>query len=159
MYIESPNVVKFSGSCNVRGVIVGPNTTSGGIANNVITFAGQVTADDISTLPATSDFPASLRAMTGSSILANGFNVQFSGGYAAISGTLASSQLTFSGTAGGNIKGQVLGMGTQALVVSGSSQVFLERPPTNKWAAGTFFRSRYVPNKDTYLEIPATSVQ
>ena len=108
----------------------------------------------MSTLPATSEFPAALRAMTGSSILANGFNVAFSGGYASISGTIASSQLTFSGTAGGAITGHVLGLGTQTLSISGSAQVFLDRPGTNKWPAGVFFRVRYMPKKETYLEVP-----
>ena len=155
MYIESPNWVKFEGTATIRGVIVGPNTASGGLAANVIQFAGQATAHDISTLPPGPDFPDGLRALTGSSILANGFDVQFAGGYAAISGSIASSKLTFTGTAGGTITGHVLGLSNQVLSVSGKSQVLLQKPSTNKWPAGVFFRSRWVPNKDSYLEVPA----
>jgi hypothetical protein len=126
----------------------------GGPATNVIEFKGTAQAFDMSTLPAGDpQFPDALRALTGSSIVTPGFNVQFSGGYASISGTIASAQLTFSGKSGGAITGYILGTGTQKLSVAGNSEVVIERPPTNKWPAGLYFRSRYVPQYDSYLEV------
>ena len=156
LFVETPNVVTFSGSCTIRGLIASQTPFTGTLVSNQLKFSGQVTAFDASTLD--SSFGA-VRNFTGSSILSPGFNVQFSGGYAAISGTIASSQLTFSGTAGGTLTGHVLGLGSQVLNVSGSAQVFLQKPASSQWPAGVFFRNKYVPATATYLEKSANLVQ
>ena len=150
LFVETPNVIRFNGTCVIRGVIVSQTPFTGTTANNILAFAGQVTSYDASTLDASY---GDVRKFTGSSIICPGFNVQFSGGYAAMSGTVASSQLTFSGSAGGNIKGHVLGVGSQVLTVTGNSQVFLERPATTQWPAGVYFRSKYVPQIASYMEV------
>jgi hypothetical protein len=152
-WVEAPNVVTFAGSCTLRGSIVGPNTPPGTLLTNIIEFKGSATAFDISTLPNTVDFPPALKALTGCSVVTPGFHLKFSGGYAAISGTLASSQLSFSGKSGGAITGYVLGVGNQKLSVAGNSELVVERPTTNMWPAGLYFRHYYVPQIATYLEV------
>ena len=162
-YIESPNVVIFEGGCTIRGVIFGPNTTTGTLADNVIEFKGSATAYDMATLSSVYDmsvaansdeFPAGLRALTGSSVLAPKFHVKVTGGYASVSGTIVSDQLSFTGGAGGNITGYVFGLANQRLYVGGSGVIQLEKPATSLWPAGIYFRSSYVPQPKTYREFP-----
>jgi hypothetical protein len=156
LFVETPNVITFSGDCTIRGVIVSQTPYTGDHTTNVMRFSGQVTSFDASTLDPTF---GDIRDFIGSSIIAPGFHVQFSGGYAAISGTIASSKLSFSGRAGGNITGHILGVSNQALTVSGNSELFLQQPATSQWPAGVYFRSRYVPRTESYLERPANVVQ
>jgi hypothetical protein len=154
VYIESPNYIKFEGDCKIRGLIVGQNPTSLDGANlplNTLVFAGQVTSYDASTLD-----PAvygDITKFTGTSLVVPRFDVQFSGGYAAISGSICSHKLTFTGKAGGNITGNIIGMGNQILSISGSSEVWISRSPSQKWPAGMFFRSRWIPAPNTYREV------
>ncbi|HZN65552.1 MAG TPA: pilus assembly PilX N-terminal domain-containing protein, partial [Tepidisphaeraceae bacterium] len=151
IFVESPNKLSFAGDCVIRGLIVGQNPTTldaANLANNVITFSGQVTAHDAGTLD-----PAvygDITKFTGTSLVVPRHNVMFSGGYAAISGSICSHKLTFSGKAGGNIQGTIFGVGNQILSISGSSEVWISRPPTPKWPAGMFFRSRWIPATNTY---------
>jgi len=49
--------------------------------------------------------------------------------------------------------------GNQVLTVTGSSQVFLQRPATSQWPAGVYFRSRYLSGNDSYLEKSADALQ
>lgn len=160
-YIESPNVVSFEGGCVIRGVVVTPNTAVGTVAANVIEMKGSATAHDMATLAGVYDmsvpanaaeFPPELLKLNGASVLAPGFHVNFSGGYASISGSICSDKLTFTGTSGGNITGYVIGMANQKLVVSGSGSIQLERPPPTPWPAGMFFRNYYAPLPKTYRE-------
>lgn len=149
-YIETPNVVTFSGDCVLRGVIASKAPYSGGPSTNVIDFKGKASAYDASSLPP--EFGA-VRGFTGSSVVTPGFHVKFSGGYAAISGTLASSQLSFSGQAGGAITGHVVGVDNQKLYVGGNSEVILQKPAKPGWPAGIYFRSYYVTDARSYREV------
>ena len=160
-YIEAPNVVYFEGACTLRGVIVGPNVPLGTLATNIVEFQGQATAYDVGTIPSVYDmtvqankdeFPAGLLALKGSSMLTPGYHVKFTGGYAAISGSIVSDQLTFSGSAGGSITGYVIGMANQKLAVSGQGTIQLQKPPPTPWPAGVFFRHWYAPEAKTYRE-------
>lgn len=161
-YVEAPNVINFAGTCTIRGVIVGANTAAGGdLSTNVIEFKGQAqafdmlslaTAYDMSVAANVAEFPSDLLKLGGASVILPGFNVKFSGGYASISGAIVSDQLTFSGTAGGNITGSVMGLGNQKLSLSGGASVQVEKPGSNKWPAGLFFRNYYSPKPDTYRE-------
>lgn len=160
-YVESPNYIIFEGGTTIRGVIVGPTVTSGTLSNNVIEFKGSASAYDMSTIPSvydltipanSSEFPAELLKLKGSSVLAPGFSVLFTGGYASISGTIVSDKLTFTGNAGGNITGHVMGLANQTLYVGGSGVVQVEKPGTSLWPAGVYFRSSYAAQPRTYRE-------
>ena len=160
-YIESPNHVIFEGGCTIRGVIVGPVAPTGTLTDNVIEFKGSSTAYDMATLSSVYDmtvaansaeFPPSLLQLTGSSVLAPKFHVKFTGGYASVSGTIVSDQLSFTGGAGGNITGYVFGLSNQKLYVGGSGVIQLEKPATSLWPAGVYFRSSYAPQPKTYRE-------
>jgi hypothetical protein len=163
VYIKSPNVVRFAGSTTVRGVVIGDNTTAAGttLLTNVLEFSGTATAYDIATLPDNNptDFPPELQAMKGSTIVLPGFHVKFSGGHAAVSGSIASDQLTFSGSSSGTITGSVIGMSEQKLVVSGAGVVQVTRPPPTPWPAGIKFRHRWLLRPDSYREMDRTEAK
>ena len=155
-YIEAPNVVWFAGGCTIRGVVVGANkvpaTTS--LATNVVEFRGQATSYDMSTLPDNDpDFPQAMQELTGATCILPGFHVKFSGGHAAISGTIVSDQLSFTGGANGNISGNVMGLSDQKLYIGGSGVLQIEQPGTDKWPAGLFFRHKWVPQPKTFREL------
>ena len=160
-YIEAPNYVIFEGGCTIRGVVFGPTAPTGTLASNVIEFKGSATAYDMATLSSVYDmtvaansteFPAELLNLKGASVLAPKFHVIFTGGYASISGTIVSDQLSFTGSAGGNINGYVFGLSNQRLYVGGSGVIQLEKPATSLWPAGVYFRSSYAPQSKTYRE-------
>lgn len=165
-YVEAPNYVVFEGGCTIRGVIVGPNAPAGTLAENVVEFKGQATAYDMSTLSSVYDmsvtanaeeFPPGLLALTGASILNPGFHVKFSGGYAAISGTIVSDQLSFTGSAGGDITGYVIGLADQTLYIGGSGTIQVAKPGTSMWPAGVYFRQKFEPAQGTYREFHPSS--
>jgi hypothetical protein len=163
VYIQAPNVVRFAGGCTIRGVVVGDNKPTAGttLATNIVEFSGAATAYDISTLPDNNptDFPKELQDMKGSTVVLPGFHVKFSGGHAAVSGSICSDQLTFTGAATGTITGAVIGMAEQKLVVSGSGMVQVTRPPPTPWPAGIKFRHRWLPRPDTYREMDRTEAK
>src|SRR5688572_23906942 len=75
LYIRQPNKVSFSGQTTIRGVIVTETRATYDVGNS-IGFSGGVTQYGIETLPANDPrFPADLRALQGSAILAPGFAV------------------------------------------------------------------------------------
>ena len=156
VWIEQPNNVKFSGGTTIQGVVVTPtdgaNNATANIASNVVNFMGTATFQSVSTLPATSDFPSTLRQLTGSTLLLPGFEAKFGGNFGTIGGSLIASKMTFSGTAGGTIKGSVINLKDTALVLGGTSDIVIESQGTSNHPAGVFFGSHYSPLPYTYQE-------
>jgi hypothetical protein len=155
--IEQPNNVRFNGGVTVQGVIVTPtdgaNNPNTDITKNVVNFLGGATFQGVGTLPATSDFPLALRQLTGSALLVPGFNATFGGNFNTINGTIVASQMTFSGTAGGTIKGSVINVRDTAVTLSGTSDIIIESQGTSNHPAGVFFGSHYSPLPYTYQEV------
>jgi hypothetical protein len=159
IFVESPNEVKFNGGARIEGMIVvktdDNNNETLDPAQNIIEFKGGVT---FATLPAptttnAADFPASLRSLTGSAVLAPGFNLKFGGNFNAINGTLVASQMAFSGTAGGIIKGSVINLKDTGVSLAGTSDIIIESQGTSNHPAGIFFGSHYEPLPYTYEEV------
>jgi hypothetical protein len=154
--IEQPNNVKFSGGVTIQGVVVtttdGNNNATADITKNVVDFTGGATFKGVETLPATSDFPAGLRSLTGSTLLVPGFHAKFGGNFATIGGTIIASQMEFGGTAGGTIKGSVINLRDTAVTIDGTSDIIIESQGTANHPAGVFFGSRYSPLPYTYEE-------
>jgi hypothetical protein len=149
MYVDAPNQLKFSGKTTVRGVIVvNSNTTSAG---NSIKFTGQFTAYGIETLPATPEFPAGLRALTGSTILAPGFDLSFGGQAASLGGTMVANSFSFQGNSGGNVIGTLIGLGELPLTMGGNPSFSRTKPTTIP--AGLIFTKTFQSVPDTYLEV------
>ncbi|MCC6424727.1 MAG: hypothetical protein IT447_14730 [Phycisphaerales bacterium] len=156
MYVESPNKVTFSGNTTIQGVIVvetdGDNNESLDPTQNLITFSGNVSFSDVSTLPSTSDFPASLRQLTGAMLLAPGYGTSFSGNFNTISGSLIASQVSFSGNAGGTVRGSIINLNKTATSLSGNSDIIIESQGTANYPPAIKFGSSYSPLPYTYSE-------
>jgi hypothetical protein len=107
----------------------------------------------VAKLPATSDFPATLRGMTGSAMLLPGFTTTFSGNFNTINGTIVGSKIDFNGTAGGTIKGSVINLRDSALTMSGTAEIIIESQGTSEAPSGMTFGSHFAALPDTYQEL------
>jgi len=156
MYIETPNKITFSGNTTIQGVIVvatdGDNNESLDPIQNTISFTGNVSFNDVGSLPATSDFPASLRRLTGALLLVPGFGASFGGNFNTIGGSIIASQLTFSGNAGGTVKGSIVNLNKTAVTLSGNSDIIIESQGTANYPPAIKFGSSYSPLPYTYTE-------
>src|SRR5207244_5726334 len=122
---------------------------------NTIDFAGSVSVTGVDSLP-TSDptnFPASLRALTGSFLLAPGYTVSFGGGFGTVNGSIVGSKISYAGNADGTVKGSVINMKDSAVSIAGTSDIIIESQGTSNYPAGVFFRSHYAPLPHTYPEV------
>lgn len=157
IWIEQPNDVKFNGGVTIQGVIVTPtdgaNNATTDLTKNVVNFTGGSTFQAVETLPATSDFPASLRQLTGSALLIPGFKATFGGNFNTIGGSIIASQMSFTGTAGGVVKGSVINLRDSALEMSGTADIVIESQGTGNYPAGVRFGSHYAPLPFTYEEL------
>jgi hypothetical protein len=79
IFIEAPNVVKFSGGTNVQAVIVVENGAAFDMVNNVIEFTGSVTASPVESLVG-EEF-AEIRKLKGAFIIAPNFLVRMWGSF------------------------------------------------------------------------------
>jgi hypothetical protein len=86
-------------------------------------------------------------------VLLPGFQANFGGNFGTIAGSLIASQLEFSGTAGGMVKGSVINLKDTALTLSGTSDIIIESQGTSNHPAGVFFGSHYSPLPYTYQEL------
>lgn len=150
VYIEAPNQVSFSGNLDLHGVIVVENDPSGDSSTNLIDFGGNVDFEGVGSLPASF---GELRDLDGAMLLAPGFKLQMRGNFGVIGGTIAADEMSFSGNAGGTIKGSVINLQDTKVSLQGNTDIIIESQGTTKTPAGMFFGSRYVPLPDTYREV------
>ncbi len=126
LYIQSPNHVTFSGKVTVNGIIVTDDPGSGDTANNTITFAGQSAINGVDQLPDLPEF-ATLRSLPGSSLLAPGFDVNFSGQFDLSAGTMAAESLQFTGQAEATIRGSLISYGSTEFEMEGQANITIDR--------------------------------
>ncbi|HEV8605966.1 MAG TPA: hypothetical protein VGQ99_11395 [Tepidisphaeraceae bacterium] len=150
LYIESPNNIVFNGNVNVQGVIVTQNNPIGNLSTNVLTFSGSVSASPVSTLP---ESFGDLRMLTGSFLLAQGFQANFTGNFGTINGAIIADKIGFTGNAGGTVMGSIVSLTNNPLVVNGTSEIIIASTGTTDYPAGVFFSSRYAALPDTYEEV------
>jgi len=125
VYVESPNVVTFSGQTTLNGMVV-TEDGGGSLEENKLIFSGKVEAYGVENLPDSPEF-AAVKQQTGTFVLAPGFAVIFSGQFSAINGTIAADQLTFTGQAEGIVKGAVIGLGDAPTSLSGKVEIRVDR--------------------------------
>jgi cytoskeletal protein CcmA (bactofilin family) len=154
LYIESPNVVTFSGSIDITGIIVGDGDYMDNSQTNTITITGNITSYPISDLG--EEF-GDLRDETGTFLMAPGFGVEFGGNFSSLSGAIAANGITFSGNAGGTINGSVLNYSDEPMVLSGNSDLFFNRSADNEVPAGFGPEIVLHPLPETYEEMPSTN--
>jgi Tfp pilus assembly protein PilX len=133
IFIETPNVVTFSGNVNITGIIVGNGDVTDNSGTNRIDFMGTVNSSSVSNLPA--EF-GDLRDETGTFIMAPGFSLSFGGNFGTINGAIAANGVTFYGNAGGTIEGSVLNYSDTPMELSGNNDLFFNRFANTKIPAG-----------------------
>ena len=151
VFIKKPNRVHFAGKVTVLGVIVAEDA-EGDTENNRITFSGQTTATGISGLPTGTPHYEELQALSGSFLLAPGYEVSFSGQVETIGGTMAAEKFSFTGQAAPTIRGTLISYGTDALTISGQGQLTFDRSGQSGTPAGFSMPCVLVINCGTYQE-------
>jgi hypothetical protein len=122
LYIESPNVVTFAKNVSLQGLVVAegdPNNLTG----NALKFQANFASGGY---PTGTQFDA-LRSLQGSSILAPGSAVSFTGNFSSVNGVLAAGSLYFSGNANAVIKGTLISYSPDPTVVQGNIAMTFDR--------------------------------
>jgi hypothetical protein len=158
MFIERPNSVKFNGNVQIQGTIVvdtDPTATgsAGNLSTNVITFQGNGgTKSGVESLPAQPQFDG-LRNLTGSFILAPGFSVNLTGNFGSVNGSIVGSQITVDGSASLIVKGTLINVDPNLLLVKGNGTVTIASTGTTNYPSGLRFGSHYFPVPGSYREV------
>jgi len=135
IFIETPNVVTFTGSVDITGMIVGDGDWTDNSATNEINLIGNVTGSSVANLPAESQFNG-LHDQTGTFIMAPGFAVSLQGNSSLVSGSIAANGVSFLGNAGGTINGSVINYSDEPMIISGNSDLFFNRSGLDEIPAG-----------------------
>lgn len=135
VFIETPNVVTFTGGSTVTAIIVGDGSLEDNSRTNQINFIGNVESHCVSTLPNEAQFEG-LRDETGTFIVAPGFGLSFGGSFDALSGAIAGNGVEFFGNAGGIINGSVINYSDDKMPMTGNSDLLFNRSGTVKIPAG-----------------------
>jgi hypothetical protein len=158
VYVEQPNQVSFKSNTLVKGVIVVDNKKVGTSATNRITFDSNVKVTGMGGLPpptanpALDPFPAAMRALTGSSILAPNFHMHFNSNFAVTGGSIVGGSMYFDSNANATIQGAVIALENKPMQMNGNSTLTFDFSNPALWPAGMYFRSSYSPRHGTYRE-------
>jgi len=152
IYVEAPNKISFEGQATINGFIVTQEAQPSQLSQCQISFAGGVDAYGVETLPNTSDY-AAVKAKKGSFIVAPGFGVSFAGNVNAVNGNIAASQLTFTGTATGTVRGSVIGLADLPTSLGGTVNIYVDRTNAEQNPVGFTKTYALTPNPDSYLEL------
>ena len=134
VYIESPNIVNFSAKVTLNGVIATEDNDLD-LESCKIHFGAQVEAYGVEALPDLPQF-ADVRDLTGSLVVAPGFDVSFAGHFSTISGTIAADKLSFSGQAEGTVMGSVVGLADYPTWISGTVNIVIDQSGQDSNDAG-----------------------
>lgn len=135
MFIETPNVVTFTGSADVTGIIVGDGDIEDNSGVNKIEFRGDVSSAPVSELPDEPQF-ADFRDETGTFLMAPGFSASFGGSFETLNGAIAANGIEFFGNAGGIINGSIINYSDVDMVLSGNSDLYFNRSGLTEVPAG-----------------------
>jgi len=135
IYIETPNVVTFTGTTDIMGIIVGDGDITDNSGVNRIEFQGDVVSLPVSDLPAEEQFEG-LHEETGTFVVAPGFSLSFGGSFEALSGAIAGNGIEFFGNAGGTINGSIINYSDDDMMLSGNSDLYFNRSGTTEVPAG-----------------------
>ncbi len=135
IFIETPNVVTFTGNVDMTAIIVGDGDWTDNSGTNQINITGNVNSLPISDLPDEAKFDG-LHDEIGTFIMAPGFSVSMGGSFATVSGSIAGNGISFFGNAGGTIKGSVINYSDEPMELSGNSDLLFNRSGLDKVPAG-----------------------
>ena len=150
MYVQHPNQLKFVAKATIKGIIIVENGARPGPANS-IHFGGGIDAFGMDVLPDTSDFPASMKKLRGSVLLAPGFAVSLRGSAGTIGGTMLAESFDFGGGSGGIVKGNIIGMGPGGFNLGGQARI--DRTRADEVPSGMILTVTFKPRPGTYLEV------
>jgi len=117
VFVESPNIVEFTGNTDITGIIIGDGDLDFPDVDNQLIFRGNVSSQSVSELGA--GF-GDLREETGTFLLAPGFSVSFGGNFETLNGVIAASAVEFFGNAGGAVNGTVMNYGDDPMTLDGN---------------------------------------
>ena len=133
VFIESPNIVKFTGSTDIIGIIIGNGDLDLPSGENQLIFRGNVDSRSVSEL---GEKFGDLREETGTFLLAPGFNASFGGSFETINGVIAASGIEFFGNAGGTVNGSVINYSENPMSLVGSVDLVFNRYELTEVPAG-----------------------
>jgi hypothetical protein len=131
LYIETPNIVTFAKNVVLQGLIVAEGDL-GNLAANKIEFQANFSS---SGYPSGTQFDA-IRQEQGSSILAPGSAVSFTGNFSSVNGVLAAGSLYFSANASATVKGTLISYSTEPTLVEGNIALNFDRAAMVEIPAG-----------------------
>lgn len=134
VFIETPNVVTFSGNVDITGIIIGDGNVNDNSGTNQINITGNVSSTSVAALPV--DQYGTLTQETGTFMMAPGFSVSLGGNFGTLNGCIAANGVEFFGNAGGEIGGSILNYSGEPMVLSGNSDLFFNRSGITKVPAG-----------------------
>jgi cytoskeletal protein CcmA (bactofilin family) len=138
IYIKAPNKVTFQGNVQITGVVVTDDATGAPLNTNTITFGGNVDSYPVENLVGdANNFPA-IRAMTGTSILAPGFDLTLNGISNLASGCMAANSLSFGVNSGGSITGTMINYSDSQPMLFESSDFTFNPLPTGQGTPAGF---------------------
>jgi Tfp pilus assembly protein PilX len=126
VFIETPNVVEFTGDANLTAIVVGNGDWTDDSETNRISFLGNVDSYPVSDLPDEEQFEG-LENETGTFVIAPGFHVSFGGNFSALSGAIAGNGIEFHGNAGGIINGSIINYSNVEASLGGNSKLQFNR--------------------------------
>ena len=135
VFIESPNIVTFTGNVDITGIIIGDGDMNDNSGANQIIFLGNVGSAPVTDLPETEQFDG-LRDETGTFLMAPGFSASFGGSFETLNGAIAANGINFFGNAGGTINGSILNYSDTPMTLSGNSDLFFNRSGDTEVPAG-----------------------
>ena len=151
VFVETPNKVQFSGNLNFTGVLVTQDAGDNVYTTNTVKFTGNTTSQGVESLPDTAEFH-DLRQMPGSFLLAPGFGVSFTGNFGTVNGCMAADAFTFTGNAGGLVKGPIINYSDSIFSLTGNSSVTIDRLNTPTEPPGFSSNGSLRADNTTYAE-------
>lgn len=136
VWVETPNVVTFTGGADVTAIIIGNGDPEDDSATNRLDFRGNVDGEDIASLPTDAPQFDGLRDSVGTFIMAPGFHVSFGGSFDALCGAIAANGIEFYGNAGGEIQGSIINYSDNEMTLSGNSDLYFNRSGIDEVPAG-----------------------
>ena len=152
IYIETPNVVVFTGGVDITGIIVGDGDIQDNSGTNQIIFLGNVDSHPVTELPEEAQFDG-LHDQTGTFVMAPGFRVSFGGSFSALCGAIAGNGVEFFGNAGGAINGSVINYSDVDMLLSGNSDLYFNRSGLTEVPAGFVPEIVVEYNPSSYSEV------
>ena len=151
VYVEAPNVVRFDNGAQITGVIVTADGSSDWIGACRLEFDGSFEIKGVDQLPADAKWDT-LRSMTGSSIVAPGFSVEFATGDSQADGLVACEGFTLTNRATLTVKGGILVYGDGTVELSRRTGLYVDKAGQTAVPAGFEDVTKFNLDVESYRE-------